>query len=194
MGHPSRRRQRRSIRLRGYDYARAGAYFVTVCVQDRECLLGQIVEDEMRLSEAGQMVQSVWDELPERYPGVDVDQFVVMPNHVHGIMVLTGIVGAPPRGCPDDAMGDNWDGQARGPAPTGGLSLPDVVHRFKSFTTAQYRHGVKNQGWTPFPGRLWQRNYYEHVVRNDDELGRIRQYIADNPASWALDPENPGRR
>jgi REP element-mobilizing transposase RayT len=73
------------------------------------------------------------------------------------------------------------------------LLLPDVVHRFKSFTTARYRHGVKNHGWTPFPGRLWQRNDYEHIVRNDDQVRRIRQYIADNPAKWALDPENPAR-
>jgi putative transposase len=71
------------------------------------------------------------------------------------------------------------------------LSLPDVVHRFKSFTTAQYRHGVKNDGWTPFPGRLWQRNYYEHIIRNDDELNRTRRYIAENPSRWALDRENP---
>jgi REP element-mobilizing transposase RayT len=234
MRHDSQQHHRRSIRLRGYDYTQAAAYFVTVCVQDRECLFGQIVDEEMRLTEAGQMVQSVWDALPQNYPGVDVDEFVVMPNHIHGIIVLTGddvgaddmtaVVGATPRGCPDDATGHtvdrqahrSGDGQAQGPAPTdgvddmtdvgatprgcpddadhaAGLSLPDVVHRFKSFTTAQYRHGVKHHGWIPFPGRLWQRNYYEHVVRNHDELRRIRQYIEDNPAKWALDPENPTR-
>ena len=109
-------------------------------------------------------------------------------------------VGATPRGFPDDGAVDGVDGQAQGPAPTGGyagkaartggvvgLSLPDVVHRFKSFTTARYRHGVQNDGWTPFPGRLWQRNYYEHIIRNDDELSHIRQYIAGNPARWAMD-------
>jgi REP element-mobilizing transposase RayT len=203
-GYDPRRHHRRSIRLRGYDYAQAGAYFVTICTQDRECLLGWIVDGKMRLSEAGRMVQSVWDELPARYPGVDVDEFVVMPNHIHGIIVLTG-VGATTGGCPDGVV-DAVDGQARGPAPTdggpaptdggsaptdgdgAGLSLPDVVHRFKSFTTARYRHGVNNMGWMPFPGRLWQRNYYEHIIRNDDELGRIRRYIALLAA-----PVAPGR-
>ena len=73
------------------------------------------------------------------------------------------------------------------------MSLPDVVHRFKSFTTAQYRHGVNDDGWALFPGRLWQRNYYEHVIRNDEELRRIRRYIVENPAKWALDRENPAR-
>ena len=73
------------------------------------------------------------------------------------------------------------------------MSLPDVVHRFKSFTTAQYRHGVKNEGWTPFPGRLWQRNYYEHIIRSEEELSRIRRYIAENASEWALDCENPAR-
>jgi REP element-mobilizing transposase RayT len=199
MGYDSRRHHRRSIRLKGYDYRQAGAYFVTVCVQDRECLLGQIVDGGMWLSEAGRMVQSVWDELPAHYPGVDIDAFVVMPNHIHGIILLTGNnVGATPRGCPDDSIVDAVDGMV-GATPRGcpdgatGLSLPDVVHRFKSFTTAQYRHGVKNHGWIPFPGRLWQRNYYEHIIRNDHELHRIRQYIAENPEKWSLDRENPAR-
>jgi REP element-mobilizing transposase RayT len=74
------------------------------------------------------------------------------------------------------------------------LSLPDVVHRFKSFTTTQYRYGVKDNVWIPFPGKLWQRNYYEHIIRNEDELNRVRRYIVENPAKWALDPENPARR
>lgn len=87
---------RRSIRLRGYDYTRAGAYFVTICTQNRECLFGNIVEGEIRLNDAGHVVQSVWNELPQHYPGVDVDAFVVMPNHIHGIIVLMdgNIVGA----------------------------------------------------------------------------------------------------
>jgi len=208
MGFDPRRHHRRSIRLQGYDYAQAGAYFVTVCTQDRECLFGEIVDGAMRLNDAGRMVQAVWDELPDHYPGVDVDAFVAMPNHVHGIIVLTGDpVGAPPRGCPDPVGSTGLPagtGQARGPAPTDAApdpcgcpdprdcpGLPDAVHRFKSFTTAQYRHGVADSAWLPFPGRLWQRNYYEHIIRNEAELARIRQYIDDNPAQWDLDRENP---
>ncbi|QFY91129.1 transposase [Magnetovirga frankeli] len=186
---------RRSIRLQGYDYSQAGAYFVTLCTQDRECLFGDIVNGEMRMNDAGKMIQAVWDEIPANYPGVDIDSFIVMPNHIHGIVV---IVGAAPRGRPDSAY--SQDGQARGPigqpqgvAPTR-LSLPDMVHRFKTMTTKRYADGVKRNGWSTFPGKLWQRNYWEHIVRNEPELNRIREYIHNNPAQWELDklhPNNP---
>jgi putative transposase len=176
--------RRRSIRLLGYDYTQAGAYFVTICTQGRECLFGEIVDREMRLNDAGRMVHSVWEELPRRYTGMDIDAFVAMPNHIHGIIILRDhhVVGATPRGCPTS-------GQAQGPAPT--MSLPDVVHRFKSLTTARYPQGVAEKGWPPFCRRLWQRNYYEHVIRGEDELDRIRRYIEDNPLMWAMDRENP---
>jgi REP element-mobilizing transposase RayT len=190
---------RRSIRLRDYDYAQPGAYFVTLCIQNRECLLGEVVEGIMHVNDVGQIIQSVWDELPRHYPGVDIDAFVVMPNHVHGIIVLTA-VGAAPRGRLDSksAVGatprgrPNEPGQPQGVAPT--MSLMDVVHRFKSLTTAQYRHGTIRKGWRPFLGRLWQRNYYEHIIRNEEELHCIRQYIADNPMRWETDRENPYRQ
>lgn len=141
--------------------------------------------------------------MPNHYPGIDVDEFVVMPNHIHGIILL--VVGATPRGCPEFELG-----RARWPAPTNGanraqghaqehvlardkMSLPDVVHRFKSLTTARYRRGVYRNGWRPFPGRLWQRNYYEHIIRNEDELSLIRRYIRINPLKWEYDCENPFR-
>ncbi|MBI3126613.1 MAG: hypothetical protein HYZ11_03310 [Candidatus Tectomicrobia bacterium] len=92
--------RRRSVRLKGWDYASRGAYFVTVCVQGRECRLGEIAGGKMRLSEAGAMVQRTWEELPSKYPGMEIDAFVVMPNHIHGIIVLIDPVGAGPRACP----------------------------------------------------------------------------------------------
>jgi REP element-mobilizing transposase RayT len=194
MNYDSTKHHRRAIRLPAYDYAQAGAYFVTVCTQNRECAFGEVVDGEMVLNEPGRMVETVWRELPQHYPGVEVDTLVVMPNHVHGIIMLVGagpgptslpdVVGAGPRACPDP-------GQPQGVAPTGMMSLPDVVHRFKSLTTARYRRGVLQDRWLPFPGRLWQRNYYEHVIRNEEELDAIRQYIADNPLRWAEDRENP---
>ena len=141
------------------------------------------------------MAEAVWHELPQHYPGVNVDAFVVMPNHVHGIILLEGAgadpyvnhvgAGAPARPAPTHA------GQPQGVAPTKMMSLPDVVQRFKSLTTVKYRWGVRQDGWPPFPGRLWQRNYYEHVIRDEEELNRIRQYIVDNPQNWAHDIENP---
>ena len=116
---------RRSIRLAGYDYRIAGAYFVTLCTQNRECLFGDIVGGEMMLNDAGRMVQGVWTELPHFYPGVDIDAFQIMPNHVHGIIILVGatppttpVVGAGPRACPPPDAGQPQDGQPRGVAPT----------------------------------------------------------------------------
>jgi hypothetical protein len=106
---------RRSIRLQGYDYSQAGAYFVTICAQNRECLFGDIADGEMRLNDAGQMVQTVWDEIPAHYPGIDIDAFVVMPNHIHGIIV---IVRAAPCGRPEQGQ-PRGDGQPQGGAPTG---------------------------------------------------------------------------
>ena len=200
---------RRSVRVRGYDYPRRGAYFVTVCTQDRRRLFGTVVNGRMVLNDAGRMVKTVWDELPGHYSGVDVDEFVVMPDHIHGVVRLTGVgagpcacpacdgvgfagdgvvtgVGAGPCACPAcDGVGfagDGVVGQARGPAPT--MSLPDVVHRFKTLTTKRYIDGVAQGGWPRFPGKLWQRNYYEIIVRNDTALANIRAYIRDNPAHW----------
>jgi putative transposase len=203
--HPERH-HRRSIRLKGYDYRRAGAYFVTICTQDRAFLFGQVVHDEMQLNDAGKMVYNVWNDLPAFYPGVQTDAFIVMPNHIHGIIILVGAdprvcpaqpsVGVGPRAYPDAGPraypGQPQEmGQPQGVAPT--LGLPDVVHRFKTMTTKRYADGVKRLGWEPFRGRLWQRNYYEHIIRNEESLNRIREYILTNPMRWALDRENPHR-
>ena len=186
--HPNRH-HRRSIRLRGYDYTRPGAYFVTICIKNRLCLFGDVVGGQMGLNDAGKMVQTTWCEIPDHYPGIDMDTFVVMPNHIHGIII---IVGATPcgcpflRGCPYPGACSELQamGQPRGVAPTGSLSLPGVVHRFKTLTTRRYIDGVKQYGWPRFDGKLWQRNYYEHVIRNDESMARIRQYISDNPVRW----------
>ena len=89
MSYDPERHHRRSIRLRNYDYSSAGAYFVTILIKDRECLLGEVVDGEMRLSEMGEVVRAIWESLPERYPGVELDESVIMPNHMHGIIVIT---------------------------------------------------------------------------------------------------------
>lgn len=183
-GRPDRRR---SLRLQGYDYAQAGAYFVTLCTQDRICLFGEIVDEQMRLNDAGKMVLASWDALPDRFRGIDLDEFVVMPNHIHGIIVLTDstAVGAglvPARDGPIDAGRATTRG-----APTVG----EVVGAFKSITTVLYIRGVNQSGWPPFRGRVWQRNYYEHVIRDEASLHGIREYIVNNPLQWALDRENP---
>lgn len=174
---------------------------MTICAQGRECLLGGVIDGEMAADAAGRMVRRGTEELPHHYPGVGIDAFAVMPNHVHGVIVLTGpgrphgtgqprglplrgavslgtgIVGAGPCACPD--------------RPGSQLSLPDVVHRFRSYTTAQYRRGVKQHGWPPFPGRMWQRNYWEQVIRDDASLNRIRKTIANNAARRGTDKLHP---
>lgn len=223
-----KRFHRRSTRLRGYNYASPGAYFVTICVQRRKkrppVLLGEIVDGEMRLNAAGRMVEAALREIPRRYPGVRLDAFVVMPDHIHVIFVL---VGATLRGCPlhhvgtgsgvpcGDVDGHDWgtrhvsnsavngrdavdagggvacdvvggEGQPRGVAPTGvpgvrTMTLGDVVHRFKITTTKRYSDGVTKLGWSRFDGRLWQRNYYDGIIRGAGSLARVRRYIINNP-------------
>ncbi len=181
--------QRHSVRLKKYDYSSAGAYFVTICTQNRECLFGNICVGagpracpEMVLLDAGRMITSVWQQIPSHYPGNDVNEFVVMPNHIHGIIIIVGTS--------KNGQSELPGGRPQGVAPTG-LSLSDVVHRFKTMTTKQYTDGVKQSGWQPYYGKLWQRSYYEHVIRDEDELNEVRQYISTNPLKWALDRENP---
>ncbi len=178
MFESSSENRRRSIRLSGYDYSFPGAYFVTLCAQDRACLFGYIKEGTMFENDAGRMIRSVWEDIPIRYPGTDIDAFQVMPNHIHGIILLQN-VGAGPCACPND------EGRPQGVAPT--ISLSDIVGRFKSMTTKRYIDGVRCNGWRPFDGKVWQRNYWEHIVRNEDALNDIHEYITGNPAEWERD-------
>jgi REP element-mobilizing transposase RayT len=168
---------RRSIRLKGYDYSQAGAYFVTVCTQDRACLFGDVVDGAMRLNEVGQIVGACWRMIPGHFPNTELDGFVVMPNHVHGIIVITqrNLVRAthasplqqPPRGL-----------QCQ--------SISAIIGSFKSAATKRI-HALPRFANLP----IWQRNYYEHIIRNEESLNHIRQYILDNPAWWAFDRDNP---
>ncbi|GBD27454.1 hypothetical protein HRbin30_02801 [bacterium HR30] len=181
---------RRSIRLKGYDYSQDGAYFVTIVTQDRACLFGQVVDGEMRLNELGTIVWATWHDLPRHYPNVDLDAFVVMPNHVHGIIVLTP-VGAGFKPAPTNAAGFKpapTNATGFKPAPTAGRvhGLTEMVRAFKTFSARR----INERRGTPGV-RVWQRNYYEHIIRNDESLNRIREYIANNLLQWALDRENP---
>jgi putative transposase len=183
---------RKSIRLKGYDYSAPGCYFITICTNERKCLFGEIIDKGMVLNDAGKMVHLVWNELPLFYQNISVDTFIVMPNHIHGIIVIQSSinVGAGPCACPSDSEVEN--GQPQGGAPTNlNISLPDVIHRFKSLTTNKYIKGVKQNNWKPFNDKLWQRNYYEHVTRNEIDLSDTREYILNNPYKWHLDKYNP---
>ncbi len=182
-------KERRSVRLKGYDYAQCGAYFLTVCTQHRETLFGLIEDREVRLNAAGRMVEDAWACLPDRFSNLSLDSFTVMPNHIHGILLLTDDL-------PDDGdslyTGDHKDrpyevismGTKEG-------SVGRIVQAFKSISTNQYGEGVRIHDWPTFPGKLWQRNYYEHVVRDKDDLNRLREYISQNPEHWEDDENNP---
>ena len=165
---------RRSIRLKGYDYSQMGAYYVTIDVQNRAYLFGEIVNYEMVLNEAGKMVHLHWALLPERFQNIELDVYRVMPNHFHGIIVINEPVGA--------SLVDALDIR-----PT----LGDIIDAFKSITTNEYIKGVDNKSWPQFYKLFWQRNYYEHVVRDEKDLNRIRDYIQSNPANWDKDEGNP---
>ncbi len=197
MAYDSDNHHRRSLRLPGYDYAQAGAYFVTVCTQGRECLLGDVTPTgEIALNQAGHMVERWWQELEIKFPHVNTDAFVVMPNHFHGIIA---IVTAPAVPGANDVGADLRVGPpcapdahpVRADLRVGPPGVPEIMQWFKTMTTNEYIRGVKTMGWSPFPGKLWQRNYYDHVIRDDAALVRIRRYIDENPLRWALDRENP---
>ncbi len=167
-------RSRRSIRLKNYDYAKAGAYFVTICTQNRSCLFGEINDGELLLADPGRMIGMWWLELSSKFPTASLDSYVVMPNHIHGIVSIEQKA---------DCMTDQG---APACAP-----LPTVIQWFKTMTTNEYIRGVKSGSFPPFEGKLWQRNYFEHIIRNEKELDLIRLYISQNPAKWHLDRENP---
>jgi putative transposase len=152
---------RRHPHLSGYGYQTPGFYFVTICVEQRLRLFGSIEQGIMQLTPAGEMVRKTWHDLAVLHAGMAIDTEVSLPDHVHAIVVLE-----------DD--------------PARILSLADVVQRYKSLTTKRYAHGVRDQGWLRFAGRLWQQSFYDHVIRTDAELDRIRRYIMENAMRWEL--------
>jgi len=171
-----RKYHRGSIRLPEHDYSSPGVYFITMCLQDRECLLGEIVSGAMRLSENGMIVDKYWQAIPDRFPGAQLDDYVIMPNHVHGIIII---------GDNNNTVGAIHELPLRMRRRT--MVLPRVIGYFKMNTAKQINQMRR------MPGRaVWQRNYYEHVVRNGRALSKIREYIRRNHLNWSSDVENPG--
>ena len=197
------RHHRRRLRLKGHDYAQDGAYYVTICTQNRLCLFGDIVDGKIRLNTAGSAVQVTWNELPRRFANLELDVFVVMPNHIHGIAAFVGAglalprdegvarkgtaSSTPTRGDVDNGVtgGARMLGDVRKGAASSTPTLGDVIRAFKSLSAIHVNRLLMRSG------PLWQRNYYEHIIRDEDELNRIRDYITNNPMQWELDRENP---
>jgi REP-associated tyrosine transposase len=205
------RHHRRSIRLKGYVYTLPGAYFITVCSRDHACLFGHVVNGEMHLNDAGEIAQRCREDIPHHFPSVELDAMVIMPNHVHGVIVITGpqdatqaaktigsVVPGPeivipckgeasvPPDRPENPSGPHASPLRPRPIGTQPGSLSSIVQNFKSISTRKMNAARRA------PGTLvWQRNYYEHVVRNEVELTAIREYILGNPARWDDDENNP---
>ena len=284
---------RRSIRLKGYDYSRSGAYFITICVKDNVHFFGRIENGKMILNDAGRMIDKWWQKIPEKFPDIVLGEYQIMPNHFHAIVLNTGIVRADPRVRPNESIDnsivradphahpnesidnsivrgappvrpkesidndigragphahpnesidnsivradprvrpnesidnsivradprvrpeseisnmnfgqtDTNFGQTHGSAPTNavpvstlgehmGSPLRMVVQWFKTMSTNEYIRGVKTLNWPPFDGKLWHRNYYEHIIRDETSYNNIANYIINNPAKWNEDKFN----
>lgn len=210
MTYDPRIHHRRSIRLPGCDYEGGGAYFITICTRDKQSLFGDIVEGEMILTEEGNIVQRTWHALPKTYAPVVLDAFQIMPNHLHGIIVLPGpglsealalATGAPViQPTPDNFVGrfeirsgrarptlaDSTQSAGKGAASPRRIGMGDVVGAFKSISTIAINKCMSCPGAKPL-----HENFYEHIIRDTHELELIREYIEQNPQRWLDDPEYP---
>jgi len=187
---------RKFIRLKNYDYSQPGFYFVTVCTENRIHRFGDIICGNMQLNQFGIIVTEQWNDLPNRFSNIQLDQFITMPNHIHGIIH----VGAPLAGARSDdqqymtvcgvagARSDDHKRATARVAPTVG----DIVGVYKSLSVHHCLQWIKSNYPTFHMGKFWQRNYWEHIVRNDNELDRIRKYILQNPQKWETDKLNGG--
>ena len=163
--------RRKNLRLSGYDYSLPGAYFVTIVTHNRAPLFGEVGGDYVRLSEQGQMIERFWQEVPKKFPTAELFAYVVMPNHLHGIVLLNER--------PDEEGGHT------------GPPLHAIIDWFKTMTTNAYYRAVKAGRAAELERRLWQRSFYDRVIRGDTEWERITNYIHANPVRWAEDKENP---
>ena len=192
MAYDPQKHHRRSIRLKNYDYSQTGQYFVTICTQNQLHLFGEIVSDKMVLNDAGRMIQKIWNEIPPDFPNIQLHEFTMMPNHIHGIIEIVGADSISALDLDSDSISTpntpNTNRAEMDSAPT----LSKMVQSFKRHTTIEYIEMVKQNILPPFDKRIWQRNYWEHIIRNDNEYNGISQYIIDNPVKWQNDKLNVG--
>jgi REP element-mobilizing transposase RayT len=179
---------RRSIRLPGYDYSSPGAYFITICTRQKECILGEILDGIIHLHEFGQIAADCWQWLSERYAYVELDEWVVMPNHIHGIIRIADLTQC--KGGSRTAL--TIHDRSHPSNPTKYKPIGRLIGVFKTVSSKKINQ-IRNTPGCP----VWQRNYYEHIIRDRSSLQTIRQYISNNPLSWELDslhPSSPPRR
>ncbi len=169
--------RRRSIRLLGYDYSTPGAYFITACIQNRLLLFGQVVNNKMAANRLGAVVEDCWAKLPDHYDNVALDAFILMPNHVHGVIIIK-----------DETTGVGAGLKPALPAAAASRrhGVPEIVRAFKTFSPRRFNE-IRASAST----HIWQRGFYDHVIRGEGELDRVRTYIMDNPRKWSEDADNP---
>jgi putative transposase len=177
---------RKSIRLKHYNYSSPGEYFVTICTHKKVCVFGEVVEDEVRITPIGEIAERCWEEIPKHFPNVELDEHIVMPNHIHGIILLneTNKVGAEyiqplPKVNHIQPLPKTFQHVIS-------KSLGSIIRSYKAAVSRECRKR-KNYDFS------WQRNYYEHIIRDDKDLNNIREYILNNPIKWYLDENNPNR-
>ena len=171
---------RRSIRLRNYNYSQPGAYFVTICALDGDCLFGDVVNGKVALNELGGIAQRCWYEIPDHFLNVELDEFI---DHVHGLIMIAGATHASPV---EKILNTAQKPRRILPRGVKSGSLGAIIGSYKSAVTRQINTIHNTPG-----AKLCQRNYYEHIIRSDNEMNRIRRYISQNPAKWKFDRENP---
>lgn len=170
---------RKSIRLKGYDYSTEGLYFITICTQNKNYLFGEILDGKMILNNAGLMVEKIYKKLVGSFENIQSEEYMIMPNHFHCIIEIINNVGVP-------LVGTQMDGNNRATtrvAPT----ITDIIGAFKSLTTLEYIKMVKNNQLPNFNRRIWQRNYYENIIRNEKTYLKVLEYIKNNPIKWDED-------
>ena len=168
-----KKHHRKSIRLPGYDYSQAGAYYVTIVTHQRNCLFGEVVNGEMVLNDFGKIAAECWRAIPDHFPLVELGAYVVMPNHVHGIIVITNGRGTIYRAPTQEQF----------QKPVVG-SIPTIIRTFKAAVTRRIGREHNATG-------IWQRNYYEHIIRDQTDLQNKTDYIEANPMLWDEDENNP---
>ncbi len=216
----SKNYRRKSIRLQGYDYSQPGAYFITLVAENRISWFGEIHNRAMHLNECGIGFYKIWQDIPKRFPNIILDEFILMPNHLHGIIwikdsrlenldidptldddaklegdatlvVIPDEMESSTRLDPTlDSTGPDATGSGTRPHSTKNPTIGDIIGAYKSLSTNYYIKGVKEKGWPRFKKRFWQANYYERIIRNEKALNHIRKYIQQNPLKWALDHES----
>lgn len=204
MPYDPNKHNRRSLRLHGYDYTQAGAYFVTICVQDRHGAFGKVIDGIMRPSPIGEVTHRFWQEIPDHFTQVTLDAFVVMPNHVHGIVFIVDddairfivdddAIRGRDTTCRVPTMIDTIGEQTENDTnlerfgrPVAG-SLSTIIRSYKATVTRWCRRNGH-------PEFAWQSRYHDHIIRNDHALDRIRHYIHENPLRWHLDRNHPDQR